>query len=129
MSESSSQEKFDFYDTKALAKALDVKPEWLRKNRKARQPIPYQTIGRRNIRYTKQAVLEWVGRKDLALKFYSTKTLAEKLSLSESWLHHNRLSENPIPFRRFGYLVRYNETEVSAWLRKNMSNNDLQDEA
>jgi hypothetical protein len=63
-------------------------------------------------------VLTWVGRKDLALRFYSTKTLAQKLKFSESWLNHNRLSDNPIPFRRFGGLIRYNETEVGAWVNK-----------
>ena len=111
-------DKLDLLDTKTLAALLDVTPDWLRRNRKSDNPIPYRVIGRRSIRYTKLDVLEWVGRKDLILKFYSTKTLAQKLSFSESWLNHNRLSDHPIPFRRFGGLVRYNETEVRGWIKK-----------
>lgn len=112
-------DKIVLLDTKTLAALLDVTPDWLRRNRKSENPIPYRVIGRRSIRYAKLEVQEWVARKDLALKFYSTKKLAQKLSFSESWLNHNRMSDNPIPFRRFGGLVRYNETEVNSWIRKN----------
>lgn len=31
-------------------------------------------------------------------------------------------SKYAIPFRRFGYLVRYNPDEVASWLRKNNMN-------
>ena len=113
----------NFVDTKALAELLDVTPDWLNHNRISDNPIPYLRIDRRRIIYHKKAVLAWIGRKDLSLQFYSTKTLAKKLSVSVSWLKHNRKEQDPIPFRRFGYLVRYQHEEVFRWLRKNSQAN------
>lgn len=113
----------DFYTSEELASLLDVKIGWLNHNRSSDEPIPYKKFGRL-VRYKKSEVLKWIGRKDLDLKYFSTKTLAEKLSLSTSWLKHNRSSENPLPFRRFGYLVRYNNTEVMRWVKKNWPGNE-----
>ncbi len=111
-------DKIDLYTTNELADALDIRVGWLRKNRKSDNPIPYRCIGRKSIRYSKQDVLQWVGRKDLMLKFYSTKNLAKKLRMSEIWLRKNRKSDDPIPFRKFNGLIRYNETEIRYWLNK-----------
>ena len=112
----------DFYDTKAFAKLLDVTPHWLHHNRASNDPIPNQKIGHRLIRYNTNEVMEWMGRKDLACVFFSTKTLAKKMKVSVAWLKHNRTSNNPIPFRRFGRLIRYQRDEVANWLRKNNMN-------
>lgn len=109
----------DFVDTVTLAKLLDVDSNWLRHNRSSDNPIPYVKVRRRLVRYNKAAVLEWIGRKDLSLKFYSTKSLAKKLRVSVNWLKHNRNNSTSIPFRKFGYLVRYQHEEVAGWLRKN----------
>jgi len=108
----------EFYNSEELAKKLDVTLDWLKANRKRGKPaIPYKKIGPL-VRYNRQDVLSWVGRKDLELEFYSPETLAKKLNLSLSWINHNRLSSNPIPFRRFGRIIRYNKTEVHYWLNK-----------
>jgi len=108
----------DFVDTKTLAKLLDVTPDWLNHNRNSDNPIPYFRIKRRRIIYNKKAVIAWIGRRDLSLQFYSTKTLAKKLNVSVSWIKHNRKDKNPIPFRKIGHLVRYQHEEVERWLRK-----------
>ncbi len=108
----------EFYDTKQLAQKLDVTVEWLKTNRKrGKSPIPYRKIGP-FVRYNKKEILSWIGRKDLELEFYSPQTLAKMLDLTVNWLNHNRVSNNPIPFRRFGRVVRYNKTEVQTWLNK-----------
>jgi hypothetical protein len=113
------KEKFTFYTPEQLADLLDVNVEWVRYNRKkGKNPIPAKRLSYRTVLYDKKDLLEWFGRKDLVLKFYRTKTLAQKLGRSEAWLKANRASDNPIPFRRLGHLVRYNEMEVSAWLNK-----------
>jgi len=115
-------EESDFYDTKTLATLLDVTPDWLNHNRSSKNPIPYIKISYRLILYNKSKILAWIGRKDLSLNFFSTKTLAKKLNISVAWLQKNRTSNNPIPFRKFGYLVRYQREEVLNWLRKNNKN-------
>ncbi|PIQ43228.1 MAG: hypothetical protein COV52_01805 [Gammaproteobacteria bacterium CG11_big_fil_rev_8_21_14_0_20_46_22] len=113
-------EKFTFYTSEQLAELLDVDVEWVRYNRnRGKNPIPAKRFGYRTVVYDKKEVLEWFGRKDLTLKFYRTKKLAEKLGCSEAWLKANRASDNPIPFRRLGYLVRYNEAEVNSWVKNN----------
>ena len=119
MSETVFDEKQVFYTPQILAELLDVTPEWLKYNRKSKQPIPFLRLGHKTIRYLKKDVLEWFGRKDLVLKFYRTKRLADQLGCSESWLKANRASETPIPYRRLGRLVRYNYAEVTLWLKNN----------
>ena len=110
--------KKQFYDSQELAVLLDVKVDWIKYNRrKSNKPIPYKKFGN-FVRYDKSEVLEWFGRKDLELEFYSTRTVAEKLGISVDWLNHNRLSSHPIPYRRMGKLVRYNKTELTYWLNK-----------
>ena len=108
--------KKQFYDSKELAECLDVTVDWIKYNRrKCKKPIPYKKFGN-FVRYEKSEVLEWFGRKDLDLTFYSTRTVAVKLGISVDWLNHNRLSSHPIPYRRMGKLVRYNKTELASWL-------------
>ena len=115
-------ENFEWYTTQELAELLDVRPEWLRKNRKTKNPIPFKPFGRNKVRYSKQEVLQWIGRKDLPLRFYSTKSLSVILKVSEDWLRHNRLdNKNSIPHRSFGRLVRYNESEVNSWIKNKNS--------
>ena len=110
--------KKQFYDSQELARLLDVKVDWVKYNRrKCKKPIPYKKFGN-FVRYEKSEVLEWFGRKDLDLEFYSTRTVAEKFGISVDWLNHNRLSDRPIPYRRMGKLVRYNKTELNHWLNK-----------
>ena len=112
------QKNLEYLSTNMLAKLLDITPGWLKSNRKSDHPIPYRKFGR-FVRYKKTDVQEWIGRKDLDLKYMCTKTLAKNLDFKIDWLKHNRLSDNPIPFRRFGRLVRYQQQEIAAWLKKN----------
>lgn len=108
-----------FYNSEELAKRLDVTPGWVKYNRNtSKHPIPHKKFGL-YVRYDKDDILDWFGRKDLEIEFYSTKTLASILNLPINWLNHNRSSKNPIPFRKIGSIVRYNKTEVNSWLNKN----------
>lgn len=111
------------YTSKQLAELLDVSLEWLRLNRKAigKDRIPFKARSYRTVLYDKYELLEWFGRKDLEFKFYSTRSLSEKIGLPVSWIKKNRYLDNPIPFRIIAGLLRYNETEVQKWL-KNFNN-------
>ena len=112
------KESDELFTTDELAELLEVRSDWLRKNRKSNNPIPFRPFGRNKVRYSKLEVLQWFGRKDLALRFYSTKTLSKKLKVTEEWLRINRTKgKNPIPHRPLLGLVRYNETELSAWIK------------
>ena len=51
-------------------------------------------------------------------KLLTTKQLATVLTVKESWLIHNRMSDNPIPFTKFGHLVRYDMNDVYKWIKK-----------
>lgn len=114
----SEQTEFEFYSTKALAKLLDINPNWLNHNRKSSNSIPFKKLGR-YIRYKSSDVQTWIGAPNLTLNFFSTKTLAKKLDVSVDVLKHNRSSKNSIPFHRLGNLVRYQQNEVLAWIEKN----------
>ncbi len=110
--------KKQYFDSKELAERLDVSVDWIKYNRrKCKNSIPYRKFGN-FIRYEKNEVLEWFGRKDLDLEFYSTRSVAKKFGISTDWLNHNRLSNHPIPYRRMGKLVRYNKTELNHWFNK-----------
>ncbi len=110
--------KKEFYSSEQLAKKLDVTLEWVKYNRtKSKTPIPHKRFST-FVRYDKEDVMAWIGRKDLELEFYSPRTLAKMLNLSLIWLKINRRSKNSIPFRRLGRIIRYNKTEVQSWLNK-----------
>ncbi len=120
----SDQQELEFYNTKKLAALLAVTPKWLVRNRNSKNPIPYLKLGR-IVRYKRSDVIEWIGKKNLELKFCSTQTLAKKLDLKVDWLKRNRLSSNPIPFKKFGGLVRYQLDEAMHWFKKNNSKKGL----
>jgi len=100
-----------------LAEKLDVTPGWVNYNRnKSGNPIPFLRFNRM-IRYEPEAVMQWIGRKDLPLTFFSEASLAERMGVSASYIKKNRLKAvNPIPYRQLGRLVRYNEREVAQWI-------------
>ena len=51
-------------------------------------------------------------------KFLSPKQLAEILGVKVSWLAHNRMSDNVIPYQKFGRQVRYDLADVLDWASK-----------
>lgn len=118
MKATDNQKEIQIYNTEELAVLLDVTADWLYRNRSSHDPIPYKKIGRL-VCYIKSDVQEWIGKKDLKLQFYSTKTLAKKIGVSTSWLKHNRPNDNHMPFRRFGKLIRYQNDEIMDWIKKN----------
>ena len=63
--------------------------------------------------------MTFIANKDLELEFYSPQTLTKMLDVTLDWINHNRIGRNPIPFRRFGRIIRYNKTEVQSWINKN----------
>lgn len=101
-----------------VADIFDVTNEWLKYNRRGNNPIPFVRAGYKTVLYKKDDIYKWIGRKDLALRFYSTKTVAKKLGFTDVWVRRNRLSQTPIPYRNIGGIIRYNKTEVDAWLKK-----------
>ncbi len=108
----------ELYSAEQLAKKLDMTSEWVKYNRiKSKNPIPYKRFGGL-IRYHKADILTWIGRKDLELEFYSSEKVAAMLGVSLNWLNHNRNSNDPIPFRRFGRIVRYNKTDLHHFINK-----------
>lgn len=53
---------------------------------------------------------------DDELDFLTTEDLAKLLSVSVDWLNHNRLSDNPIPYKKLSKFVRYSRRDVAAWM-------------
>ena len=55
---------------------------------------------------------------NLEFEFLTTEELAKFIKVSMNWLRHNRLSKNPIPYKKFGKFVRYEKNEVLKWIKK-----------
>ncbi len=44
--------------------------------------------------------------------------LAMMLAVKESWLARNRIGESPIPYKKFGKIIRYDILDVRKWVKK-----------
>src|ERR1043165_8023605 len=64
------------------------------------------------------------GQNGAADKLLDVDGLAAALDASKAWVYErSRRKDNPIPFYRVGRAVRFDLTEVKAWLRTNSEDN------
>ena len=84
----------------------------------------FRLIVRQEVEAALAAMKYGNGHNGASAKLLDVDGLAAALDASKAWIYERtRRKDNPIPFYRVGRAVRFDLTEVKAWLRTNSEDN------